>query len=175
MFFVRTSRTSLKLTDTSVNLPCRRKTTFLLCSPSWSAFGCCERESCCREEICWFRAERSCLMIEVSSLISTGLSSNSVFLFATCPSQYIILNQLKIALHCANFSNLPIVPDMPLPISAALLANSDLRGLPSPFPLPLAAAFCESVRRDCLCAPTFDDACRRCTWVKTDLNSVVLS
>jgi len=74
-------------------------------------------------------------------------------------------------LHCASFSNLPIVSEMPLPISAALLANSDLLGFASPF----AAAFCESVRSDCRCAPTFDDACRFWTWVRTDLNSVVRS
>ena len=73
-------------------------------------------------------------------------------------------------LHCASFSNLPIVTEMPLPISAALLANSDLLGFASPF-----AAFCASVRSDCLCAPTFDDACRFCTWVRTDLNSFVRS
>ena len=34
MFLVRTSRTSLKLTDTSASRPCSRTTTFLLCSPS---------------------------------------------------------------------------------------------------------------------------------------------
>jgi hypothetical protein len=77
--------------------------------------------------------------------------------------------------HCANFSNFPMVTDIPRPISAALLANSDLLGFPSPVALPFAAAFCESVRSDCLCAPTFEDACRLCTCVKTDLNSVVRS
>lgn len=76
-------------------------------------------------------------------------------------------------IRCANFSNLPIVPDMPLPISAALRAKSDLLGLSSV--LPLAVAFCESVRSDCLCAPTFDDACRFWNWVRTDLNSCVRS
>lgn len=76
--------------------------------------------------------------------------------------------------HCANFSNFPIVPDIPLPISAALLANSDRLGCASPF-APVFAAFCESERSDCRCAPTFDDVCRRCTWAKTDRNSVVRS
>jgi len=86
IFFVRTSRTSLKLADTSVSFPCRRKTTFLLCSPSWSALGCCALESDWREEICWFRDERSCLMMDVNSLISTGRSSKRVFLLATVDS-----------------------------------------------------------------------------------------
>ena len=69
------------------------------------------------------------------------------------------LREWESILHCASFSNLPIVPEIPLPISAALLANSDLLGFASPFALPFAA-FCESVRSDCLCAPTFDDPCR---------------
>lgn len=90
IFFVRTSRTSLKFADTSVSFPWRRKTTFLLCSPSWSAFGCCARERLCNDEICWFRDERSCLMIEVNSLISTGRSSKSVFLLATVQCQHAI-------------------------------------------------------------------------------------
>jgi len=77
--------------------------------------------------------------------------------------------------HCANFSNFSMVTDIPRPISAALLANSDLLGFPSPIALPFAAAFCESVRSACLCAPTFEDACRLCTCVKTDLNSIVRS
>jgi hypothetical protein len=68
-----------------------------------------------------------------------------------------------------------MVAAMPLPISAAFRANSDLLGLASPFVPVLAAAFCESVRRDCLCAPTFDEAWRFCTWVRTDLNSLVRS
>lgn len=86
MFFVRTSRTSLKFADTSVSLPWRRKTTFLLCSPSWSAplfEGCKDLERDWREEICWFKLDKSCLIIKVNSLISTGRSSNSVFRFAT--------------------------------------------------------------------------------------------
>jgi hypothetical protein len=62
----------------------------------------------------------------------------------------------SVDIRCANFSNFPMVTPMLLPISAALLANSDLLGFPSG--LPFAAAFCESVRRDCLCAPTFDEA-----------------
>lgn len=56
-----------------------------------------------------------------------------------------------------SFSSLAIVPEIPLPISAAFLANSDLLGFVSPFVEPLAA-FCESVRSDCLCAPILDDA-----------------
>jgi hypothetical protein len=79
----------------------------------------------------------------------------------------------SVDIRCANFSNFPMVTPIPLPISAALLANSDLLGFPSG--LPFAAAFCESVRRDCLCAPTFDEACRRCTCVRTERNSLVRS
>jgi hypothetical protein len=79
----------------------------------------------------------------------------------------------SVDIRCANFSNFPMVTPMLLPISAALLANSDLLGFPSG--LPFAAAFCESVRRDCLCAPTFDEACRRCTCVRTERNSLVRS
>lgn len=40
-------------------------------------------------------------------------------------------------IHCANFSSFSIVPAIPLPISAALLANSDLFG-----GCPFASAFC---------------------------------
>jgi hypothetical protein len=164
----------LKFTETSVNFPCSKNTTFLLCSPSWSALGCCARVKVCKEPICWFREERSCLMMDVSSLISTGLSSKSVFRLATVCYQYRNLKFLSNDLHCANFSNFPIVCEMPLPISAARLANSDLLGF-SPFALPFAAAFCESVRSDCLCAPTLDEACRFWTCVRTDRNSFVLS
>lgn len=83
MFFVRTSSTSLKFEETSVSFPCRRKTTFLLCSPSWFCLGFWVLVKLCRELICWFRDERSCLIMKVNSLISKGLSSNSVFRFAT--------------------------------------------------------------------------------------------
>ena len=86
MFFVRSSRTSLKLSETLLSLPCSRYTTFLLCSPSWSAFGCCCLTRPCSEDICWFSDDRSCLMMNVSSLISTGLSSNSVLRRATVVS-----------------------------------------------------------------------------------------
>jgi len=159
-----------------VSFPWSRNTTFLLCSPSWSAFGCCARERVWRDPICWFKDERSCLIIEVNSLISTGRSSNSVFLLATvCCQHSFHYIRLQKAVRCANFSNFPIVTVMPRPISAALLAKSDLFGFPSPIALPFAAAFCESVRSDCLCAPTFEGACRLCTWVRTDLNSLVRS
>jgi len=76
--------------------------------------------------------------------------------------------------HCASFSNFPMVPPIPLPISAALLANSDLLGLESPSALP-PAAFCESVRSDFLWAPIFEEACRFCACARTDLNSIVRS
>ena len=179
IFLVRTSRTSLKLADTSVSFPCSMKTTFLLCSPSWSAFGCCARDKLCREEICWLRPERSCLMMKVNSLISTGRSSNSVFRLATANHQHNAIRRLpskhRRSSHCASFSNFPIVAAIPLPISAALLANSDLLGFPSTVAPSFAAAFCESVRSDCLCAPTLDEACRLCTWVRTDRNSFVRS
>lgn len=86
MFLVRTSRTSLKLADTSVSFPCKRKTTFLLCSPSWSTPGLEGwrlRERVWSWDICPLRAERSCFIMNVSSLISTGRSSKRVFRFAT--------------------------------------------------------------------------------------------
>jgi hypothetical protein len=83
MLLVRTSSTSLKFAETSVSLPCSRKTTFLLCSPSWSALGCCCRLRVWREDICEFREERSRLMMYVSSLISRGRSSKSVLRLAT--------------------------------------------------------------------------------------------
>lgn len=67
-----------------------------------------------------------------------------------------------------------MVPPIPLPISAALLANSDRLGFESPSALP-PAAFCESVKRDLRCAPIFDVACLFCACARTDLNSVVRS
>ncbi len=107
IFFVLTSKTSLKLTPTSASLPCRSTTTyktadqrrhtrvttmailtFLLCSPSCSAAprdecGFCDFEIDCKKDICALRDARSCLITKVSSLISLGRSSNRVFLLAT--------------------------------------------------------------------------------------------
>lgn len=61
-------------------------------------------------------------------------------------------------LHSASLPNFSIVPVIPLPMSAALLANSDLAPLlglvESPSRDPLAALLCDSVSSDCLCAPT---------------------
>ena len=65
MFCVRSSRTSLKLADTSVSFPCSKNTTFLACSV------CCVdvaaevpgRASCCKEEMDVLRADRSCFMM----------------------------------------------------------------------------------------------------------------
>ena len=58
------------------------------------------------------------------------------------------------------------------PISAALLANSDLRGCCAS---PLAADFSESDRRERLWAPTLEATCRFCTCVRTERNSEVRS
>ena len=56
--------------------------------------------------------------------------------------------------HSASLPSFSIVPVMPRPISAALLANSDrapfLVPLVSPLRDPLAARFCDSVSSDCL-------------------------
>lgn len=56
--------------------------------------------------------------------------------------------------HSASLPSFSIVPVMPRPISAALLANSDrapfLALLTSPLGDPLAARLCESVSKDCL-------------------------
>ena len=56
--------------------------------------------------------------------------------------------------HSANLPNFSIVDVIPLPISAALLANSDraplLEPWPSPMGDPFAACFCDSVSSDCL-------------------------
>lgn len=76
-----------------------------------------------------------------------------------------------IYLRCASFSNLPIVAEMPLPISAAFLAKSDLLTRPSPF----AADFCASLSSDFLCALALLAFWRRCAWARTDLNSAVRS
>lgn len=107
----QTTRLTLKLALTSPSFPCRSKRMFLLFSPSWSGFGCRRLERAWRLRICSFREERSCLMMKVNcvesvtraiwhdvsvpahlrhhprrtSLISTGLSSNSVFFLATVP------------------------------------------------------------------------------------------
>jgi hypothetical protein len=115
-------------------------------------------------------------MTKVSSLISTGRSSKRVFLFATAESQCkITLLSDQVLSRCASFSSFPIVPEIPLPISAARLANSDLLGFRSPFADPLAAAFCASDNNDCLWAPTLEDVWRRCAWTNTDRNSFVRS
>ena len=180
--------------------------TFLLCSPSCSAplleaWLCCDFDSDCREEICELRDERSCLMTYVSSLISTGLSSNSVFRFATLFPKVSTISQIprifqdalnSVALafkihkrtctqhiRSASLPSFSIVPVMPRPISAALLANSDrtplLGPLVSPFGDPLAARFWDSVSSDCLWAPIFVEDCRFCAWARTALNSAVRS
>lgn len=63
--------------------------TFLLCSPSCSVAeprdvcDCCDLDIDCKEDIWELREARSCLMTKVSSLISLGRSSNSVFRLAT--------------------------------------------------------------------------------------------
>jgi len=161
IFLVRTSRTSLKVEETEVSFPCSRKTTFLVCSPSWLAdveLGFKARERVCNWEIWELSEERSCLMMNVNSLISMGRSSKSV---------------LRLA-NRARFSNFSMVDEIPLPISAAFRANSDLLGFEA-FASPFAAFFCESVRRDCLCAPTLEVACLRWNWVRTDRNSFVRS
>jgi hypothetical protein len=79
----------------------------------------------------------------------------------------------------ASLPSFSIVPVIPLPISAALLANSDrapfLGPLTSPFGDPFAALLCDSVSRDCLCWPIFADDCRFCACARTALNSAVRS
>ena len=56
--------------------------------------------------------------------------------------------------HSASLPSFSMVPVMPRPISAALLANSDRAPLfallTSPLGDPLAARFCDSVSKDCL-------------------------
>lgn len=74
-------------------------------------------------------------------------------------------------LRCASFSNLPMVAEMPRPISAAFLAKSDLLTRPSPF----AADFCASLSSDFRCALALFAFWRRCAWARTDLNSAVRS
>lgn len=84
-FLLRTSRTSLKLIPRSSIPTFSKPTTFALCCPTWSALelGCCARDSVCRDWSWAFRAAQSCLITKVNWLISTGLSSKSVFRFAT--------------------------------------------------------------------------------------------
>lgn len=85
MFWVRSSRTSLKFADTSVSFPCSKNTTFLACSVCWVDVDADVpgRVSCWRLEMEVLRAERSCLIMYVSSLISRGRSSKRVLRFAT--------------------------------------------------------------------------------------------
>ena len=88
---------------------------------------------------------------------------------------------MKLKFLCVRSASLPnfsIVPVMPLPISAARLANSDRPPFfpwASPLRLPLAALFSDSVSNDCLDAPTFVVARFFCAWARTALNSIVLS
>ena len=81
--------------------------------------------------------------------------------------------------HSANLPSFSIVDVIPLPISAALLANSDrapfLEPLPSPMGDPFAACFCDSVSSDCLCDPTLVDECLFCACARTARNSAVRS
>lgn len=72
---------------------------------------------------------------------------------------------------CANFSNFPMVAEIPLPISAALRAKSDRLGRPP----PSAADFWASVRSDRFWELGFPVFCRRWAWASTDLNSEVRS
>ena len=120
-------------------------------------------------------------MMYVSSEISTGLSSKSVFLLATVTLDVsVAYAELCDFNHsrCANLSSFPIVAVMPLPICAAFLANSDLDRFPPgtcQFAPPSAALRCASVRSACLCPPTLVEDCFFCAWFRMDLNSLVRS
>lgn len=178
MFLVRTSRVSLKFAATSATLFCSSRTTFLLCWPSWSWDLGCE-ECCCevrdwRPDIWVFRRARSCLMTKVSSLISTGRSSNMAFFLATGPAcQYCSSRRgAEASLHCANLSSFPMVAVIPLPIAAASRANCEraLLGAAS----PLASCFCCCDKRDCRCC-VVGAFCRFCACARIVLNSLVRS
>ncbi len=79
----------------------------------------------------------------------------------------------------ASLSNFAIVPVMPLPISAALRANSDLVPLRAPFASPFgdpeASLLCLSESSDCRCAPIFEIAWRFSICVRIERNSLVRS
>lgn len=114
-----------------------------------------------------------CFQIQVSQFLQiwiTGTTSAH-----TCYSPM----QRSLYIHCANLSSFSIVPVMPLPISAAFLANSDLTPFlapfSSPFGEPFAARLCVSVSSDCRCAPALADAFFFCACAKTVLNSAVRS
>ena len=81
--------------------------------------------------------------------------------------------------HSASLPSFSIVPVIPRPISAALLANSDrcpfLGTFASPLRNPLAALLCESVSNDCLWALILVDVCLFCAWARTARNSAVRS
>ena len=82
-------------------------------------------------------------------------------------------------IHSASLPSFSIVPVIPRPISAALLANSDraafLGPLASPLGDPLAALLCDSVSNDSLWAPILVDVCLFCACARTARNSAVRS
>ena len=74
--------------------------------------------------------------------------------------RFIKEQQFRSNIHCASLSSFAMVPVIPLPISAALRANSDLPFRPdvtSPLGEPFASRLWVSESRACRCAPTFDD------------------
>ena len=87
---VRSSKTSLKPIPIFANRLCKSMTTFVLCSsttapPTFDALppSFCERTYDCSEAICVLSEAISWRMIYVSSEISIGRSSKSVFRLAT--------------------------------------------------------------------------------------------
>lgn len=143
-------------------------------------FGCCESVSACSEAMCWFSDARSCLMTYVNSEISTGLSSKSVFRFATGTrlesASDTALPQLRYS-RSANLRSFAVVAVIPRPISAARRANSDLVLLPfsALSKEPFACRLWESDNNACRCDPTFEDAARFWACPRMAWNSPVRS
>lgn len=94
-FSVLTSRTDLKSLDIEASLDCNDTTIVLewvwICRPPGAPRDLTKSCSCA---ICLFRLLMSCLMMYVSSSISTALSSNRDFLFAKIVSFSSLANVL---------------------------------------------------------------------------------
>lgn len=82
---VRTSRMSWKFVVAEASFVCRSVTTFPRCSSAFSEplAPFCALLNACKSDSCLLMAAMSCLIMYVSSLISTGRSSNSVLRRAT--------------------------------------------------------------------------------------------
>lgn len=99
------------------------------------------------------------------------------FSFGDCLVRWIINTTTTVRKHSrsASLCSFAVVAVMPRPISAALLANSDLLPCGAPSADPFASLRCESDSKAWRCAPTLVEAMRFWAWPRMALNSPVRS